>query len=350
MGQNTSIQETKKTHGCYDVHKFQYQWSIPNFKTLVSSGKVGNPTCTQNLNLDVQSKTNSFTLILYPNGFNDRVKDYISLWIKRTSTDEMLIQFTCEIKNLENKTIRKKSIKERLSIESHLGWTTFCRRSILIDNADKILSNENLILHCTLEIFEDRAIMNAETEDDEKQTKNTLSEMVQSMNKLLSDGYFYDIIIKVEGKRFEAHKAILSSRSRVFKTMFESPLEKNSKEFEISDISEETAKEMLHYIYFGEVGYLDVKNAMEIYYAADKYELHSLKIICSRIMVGNINIDNVIDYLLFSYRHSDYDLEDVCITFIAKNAPDIQKKAQWVDLMIKHPILANKVFKHLSKK
>ncbi|GFY40905.1 hypothetical protein TNIN_473111 [Trichonephila inaurata madagascariensis] len=350
MGSQTSVPETTTTQGNYNVRKFTYEWTISNFMNLVSSGKIGIPTCTQNLNLDVQSKSNVFTLILYTNGFNDRVKDYISLWLKKSSSDEMLLQLTCEVLNATGKTIRKKSIKERLSIESHLGWITFCRRSFLTDNANKILNNESLTLNCTLEIFEDRAILNAETEDDDKQENKTVSELAQNMEQLLQDNNFDDITFKVDREIYKAHKVILSARSRVFKTMFESTLTMDSGEIEISDISGETVKEMLHFIYSGEVGHLPVKRAMELYYVADKYELDSLKNICARVMVGNVRTDNVIDILLLSHRHSNHDLEHVCITFIAKNASEIQDKDEWVDLMKGYPGLANKVFKNLSYK
>ncbi|GFW14638.1 speckle-type POZ protein-like [Trichonephila clavipes] len=346
MGQQSSIPVTT-THGNYHAHRFQYMWNVPEFIKLVSSGKVGTPTCTQKLNLDVESKIHEFTLILYTNGFNDRVKDYMSLWLKKSSPDEMLLQFTCEIINLKGKTIRKKSIKERLSIESHLGWITFCRRSFLVDNANKIMNDGNLILNCTLEIFQERAIMNAETEDDYEQENKTVLESAQNMKQLLQENYFYDITFKIDGKTFKAHKAILSTRSRVFKTMFESPLAMNSEEIEISDIREETLTEMLNFIYSGEISFLDVKTAMELYYAADKYELDSLKNICARVMVGNVEPDNVIDILLLSYRHSNYELEHACVTFIARNALEIQGKAEWVELMKKYPELANKVFKNL---
>ncbi|GFR12916.1 TD and POZ domain-containing protein 4 [Trichonephila clavata] len=348
--QSSSVPETTTTQGNYNVRKFTYRWTIPNFVNLFSSGKVGIPTCTQSLNLDVQTKSNTFTLILYANGFNDRVKDYISIWIKKSSCEEMLLQFTCEVLNWTVEPIRKKSIKERLSIESHLGWITFCRRSFLIDYVNNTLNNESLILECTLEIFEDRAILNAEIEDDDNQENKTLSEIAQNMKQLLQDNSFYDITFKVDSESYKAHKNILSARSRVFKSMFESPLTMNVEEIEISDISEETLKEMLNFIYSGQVSHLHVNNAMELYYAADKYELDSLKNICARVMVGNVRTDNVIKILLLSHRHSNHDLEHVCITFIAKNASKIQDKAEWVELMKKYPELANKVFKNLSYK
>ncbi|GFY66578.1 TD and POZ domain-containing protein 3 [Trichonephila inaurata madagascariensis] len=316
----------------------------------VSSRKVGKPTWTRSFNLPMQSKRNTFTLILYGNGFNDRVKDYISLWLKKSSSDEILLQFTCEIIDLKGKTIRKKSIKERLNIESHLGWITFCRRSFLIDNSNNILINDILILKCTLEIFEDRAIPNAEAEDEDELEYKTLSEMAQNMKQLLQDDNFCDVTFKIGSKFFKAHKALLSARSRAFRTIFESPLAMGSEEIEISDISEETLNEMLYFIYSGEVGYIHLKNAMELYYAADKYELDSLKIICAKVIIGNLRTDNVIDILLLSYRHSNQEMEHACITFIAKNAAEIQGKAEWVELMKNYPELANKVFKNLSCK
>ncbi|GFV09907.1 TD and POZ domain-containing protein 3 [Trichonephila clavipes] len=143
---------------------------------------------------------------------------------------------------------------------------------------------------------------------------------------------------------------MLSARYRVFRTMFESPFAMNSEEIETSDISEETVREMLYFIYSGKVGHLHLKSATEFYYAADKYELDSLKIICAMVIIGNVRTDNIIDILLHSYRHSNHELEHACVSFIAKNAAKIQSKAEWVELMKNYPELANKVFKNLSWK
>ncbi|GBM54174.1 TD and POZ domain-containing protein 3 [Araneus ventricosus] len=351
MGQNISaLNESQVDHGCYKAYKFEYKWTISNFNNLATKNAVGYCTTSPSLSLNVEDKTNSFNLMLYSNGYNERVKDYLSVYLKKNSTNEMLIQFTCAVLDSNDKEINAKSIKQKMSLESHLGWITYCRRDFLLDNETKILIDGILTLNCTLEIFENKAIMNAETEDGDPCMDKSQSKISEDLNHLLLEGDFSDVTFKVDGKDFPVHKAILSARSAVFKTMLKSQLQANSKEINISDIKAETVKEMLHYIYSGDVGYIDVQTAQELYYASDKYELHGLKNICNKILVRKLDTNNAIDILLLGHKHSDNDLKYTSIEFIAKNAPEIQEKKEWVLLMKNYSELANMVFKYLSKK
>ncbi|XP_055948190.1 speckle-type POZ protein B-like [Argiope bruennichi] len=351
MGQNVSVvRESQVDHGCYKAYKFEYKWTLQNFKILVTKTAVGSSTVSSALGLKVGDKTNSFNLILYSHGYNERVKDYLSVYLKKNSTDEMLIQFSCAILDSNSRELNAKCIKQKISIESHLGWMAFCRRDFLLDDKNKILLDGTLNLNCVLEIFENKAIMNVEIEDNDPYMNKSQLKMFQDMNQLLLEGHFSDVTLKVDGKNFPAHKAILSARSAVFKTMMKSQLGANSKEINILDIKADAVKEMLQYIYSGEIGYIDVQMAQELYYAADKYELCDLKKMCNKIMVCNLDISNAINILLLGHKHSDDDLKYTTIEFIAKNAPEIQEKEEWMLLMKNFSELANMVFKHLSKK
>ncbi|CAL1279458.1 unnamed protein product [Larinioides sclopetarius] len=353
MGQHLSaFKESEVGHGCYKAYKFTSRWKFSNFQNLPIKDRVGRRFCitTPSATVKVQDKTYSFNLILYPHGYNERVEEYISVFLKKNSTDEMLIQFTCAILDRSNKLINRKCIKRKMSLESHLGCMTYCKRDFLLDSETKVLIDGNLILDCTLEIFENKAIMNAETEDSDSCMCKWQSKVSDDLNCLHLEGDFSDFTFKVDGRTFPVHKAILSARSAVFNATLKSQLYANSKEINISDIKAETVKEMLHYIYSGDIGYIEIQTAQELYYAADKYELQGLKNKCSKILMHNLDTNNAIDVLLLGHVHSDSELEYTSIKFIAKNAQEIQEKKEWVVFMKNYPELANRVFKFLSEK
>ncbi|GIX93605.1 TD and POZ domain-containing protein 3 [Caerostris extrusa] len=350
MGSNSSaLKESEINHGTHKVYRFEYSWLVDNFKTLATSRLPGSYIASNYLYLNAQSKSNAVFLMLYPHGFNERVKDYISLWLKRTADGEILIQFTCALLNAKSEEIVKKSIKQLMSIESHIGWITFCRTDFILDDESKILKDGNLVLNCTLDIYEDRAITNAQAEEDVHHVNMSLVKLSENFNQLLL-GKFYDITLNVDGVKLPAHKSILSARSPVFKAMMNSTLEAELTSVEIPDISQEVVKLMLQYIYSGEVGYITVQTAMELYYAADKYELITLKEKCSKILAGNLEASCAVDILLLGHKHLDDDLKFSTIKFIAKNAAEVQEREEWVNLMKNHPHLANIVFKNMCKK
>lgn len=90
------------------------------------------------------------------------------------------------------------------------------------------------------------------------------------MEKLLHDGKFSDVTIKVKGKQFQAHKAILASRSKVFEAMFKVDcIEKKENMTKIDDVEPEVFQEVLNYIYFGQVN-VSPLTAADIFEISDK--------------------------------------------------------------------------------
>ena len=63
-----------------------------------------------------------------------------------------------------------------------------------------------------------------------------------------------DVTINVTGQQFRAHKVILATRSPVFAAMFEHPSKENMTGIvDIADIEVNVFKELLRYIYTGQV-------------------------------------------------------------------------------------------------
>ncbi|XP_065322623.1 BTB/POZ domain-containing protein 6-A-like [Gordionus sp. m RMFG-2023] len=85
--------------------------------------------------------------------------------------------------------------------------------------------------------------------------------------------YMSDVRFEVEGEIINAHKFILSFKSKIFNDMFHGVVE--LKDIKIEDISKEVFEIILKYIYTNDINFysLDVNQLMEILYGAKKYML-----------------------------------------------------------------------------
>lgn len=122
------------------------------------------------------------------------------------------------------------------------------------------------------------------------ETRNisTALEITQMKHKIASAGTkelfmygdFSDIELEADGKVFKAHRAILASRSPVFKSMFSSSLrEGREKRLIIRDMSPPSLQAFLHLLYSGELPedfpYSDL--GLSILAASEKYQIPEMK-------------------------------------------------------------------------
>ena len=86
------------------------------------------------------------------------------------------------------------------------------------------------------------------------QVENSFTVLLEDISRLRSDPDTADFVLRTsKGSRvFPVHKAILASRSNVFRTMFVSNMvEATACEAVIEDLDEETLEEMIHFLYTG---------------------------------------------------------------------------------------------------
>ncbi|GIY22658.1 TD and POZ domain-containing protein 1 [Caerostris darwini] len=175
-----------------------------------------------------------------------------------------------------------------------------------------------------------------------------MAELFESMASLLESGTFSDLTIEAGKAKFQVHKAILSARSKVFHSMLQERKELNK--ITIEDMSEVAVGEMLSYIYTGHTKESSLDIVLELFCAGDVYKLELLKEICSDILVTNLNVDNVIDFLTLSSKHGDKKLEKSAVYFVAKNAINVRKNSNWLKFVGTHPRLADQVIEALCTK
>jgi hypothetical protein len=146
-------------------------------------------------------------------------------------------------------------------------------------------------------------------------TVSDLRNLYQSMN-------FSDIIIKTsDDKEFPAHKLILSTRSTVFEAMFQHKgmTESVSGVINAKDLHSDVVKEMLRFIYC-EAYFNKLETAtdqtIEVYYAAEKYNLKNLKTFCMKAIHEDLDSQNALKYLFFAETYGLSDLYRCCLLMI----------------------------------
>ena len=98
-----------------------------------------------------------------------------------------------------------------------------------------------------------------------------------------------------------AHKSVVSTRSPVFKTMFQyDMIQSKTNSVQIEDMNYLVLKE-LTFMYTRTIGQID--DCHDLLVAADRYEILSLKDVCEKKLTKNVTSQNAIKYLLLAFQH-----------------------------------------------
>lgn len=159
-------------------------------------------------------------------------------------------------------------------------------------------------------------------------------------NKLNSDA-----IIKVDGKSFPVHKNILSARSQVFR----SKLERNPTTLAVEDVDCATLERLLVFLYSGTLEDLQWELAIELYRAASKYAVPSLKRRCADILKEHLVVSNVCEVLEFADGNADEVLMRYAVDFIQDHM-EVVSSPKWGKLEDRNPRLAAKITRELCLK
>lgn len=112
---------------------------------------------------------------------------------------------------------------------------------------------------------------------------------VKELQQLYYEEDTKNITIEVADGKLRAHKIILTSRSPVFRGMFNAKMkERDTGLVTIPNFSFKTFSVLLEFIYTNSCTRLDKANAEEIMQASDMYEVSGLKQLCGTKLLKNI--------------------------------------------------------------
>lgn len=137
------------------------------------------------------------------------------------------------------------------------------------------------------------------------------------LSRMLEEAIHSDITINTSDGSLRAHKAILSASSPVFQSMFHHNLkEKESSVISIEDMSLESCKALLKYLY-GCINQEDFwKHRLTLLGAANKYGIADLKDACEESLLEDISSNNVLERLQEAWLYQLDKLKKGCLMFL----------------------------------
>ncbi|XP_064496734.1 kelch-like protein 10 [Pseudopipra pipra] len=103
-------------------------------------------------------------------------------------------------------------------------------------------------------------------------------------NELRLEGTFCDVIIRVNGVEFKAHKLILSCQSTYFRTLFTST---DKMVYEIPGVSAEMMGLIIDYAYTGTVPITE-DNVESLLAAADQFGVKGIVNLCCEFLISRL--------------------------------------------------------------
>lgn len=161
----------------------------------------------------------------------------------------------------------------------------------------------------------------SKTEEQFDMPKNLLQD---SLNMLLLDDRFTDVVFHVDGITFKAHKIILSCQSQVFATMFDN---EDKNEFFIEDTNPRIFKKLLEFIYTNKQPLEIEKVSHEFLTAAHKFQIRGVINECLKSLFHNISTENALETLILADKLGEKQLKTAIISFIKHHSSFLQSAA-----------------------
>ncbi|XP_065881921.1 BTB/POZ domain-containing protein At4g08455 [Euphorbia lathyris] len=177
---------------------------------------------------------------------------------------------------------------------------------------------------------------------------------LEHQHSIRAFGPFYTDVVLVassdNGSPVPAHKAVLVSRSPVFKAMLENEMEESrSGTIKISDVSYDALRAFVNYLYTAEAC-LDEQMACHLLVLAEKYQVKHLKTHCEKFLVSKLNWDNSVPTYAFAHQHNANHVVEAALSFITDNMDKLTKRDEYIELVEKDPRLVVQIYEaYLSK-
>ncbi|GMH09733.1 hypothetical protein Nepgr_011574 [Nepenthes gracilis] len=179
---------------------------------------------------------------------------------------------------------------------------------------------------------------------------------------LLENDEYSDTVFNVAGKRFTAHKLVLSARSPKFEAEFLGGSEELGHEIVVTDMEPEVFKAMLHFMYrdtlvtdeellsssLSWISSLSDSVAAKLLAVADKYDITRLRRLCESFLSKHISVTSVADILSLADLYHATDLKCTCLKFAAENLVAVMHTEGFEYLKEHCPLLQSELLKTVA--
>ncbi|KAF8771047.1 Speckle-type POZ protein like [Argiope bruennichi] len=298
----------------------------------------------------------------------------LTIEIGRKQTESyVLLQVIGKISFLDVEGRMKLSAEDKYSFSSNVDTWKFqipANKLILMRDCKLQQSNDKLLMLCDFTFFTDvtsEIIEQKNLYETEKRKTDFFSkreplcpEMRTDKPSLLKEDFknlykkriYSDVLLCSKTQSIPCHKAILCSRSPVFRAMFDNQMwETLNRKVEIPDLDDDTLHRFLLYLYSETLEHMDWMIAKKLLYAANKYEVKSLMNDCSSFLKSHLTTSNVCEALEFADMHQVENLISACEDLVFKHATEVFASSDWKKFSVKKPMLSAKIIqKYFSSK
>ncbi|CAF4496926.1 unnamed protein product [Rotaria socialis] len=369
------------------VVSFTHLWTIDHFQSYLDDPQSPRVLFSSYFSPNFGPHTDtSWCLKLYPKGVNEKSVEYISLFVKyvRGRSD---LQAKAEFSLINSRGefhIVRKTPYHIFPTGGDWGYSEYLMRMVLTTQRKSELLNADQ----SLKIFT-RVIIVGESSssiihEEKKNTYESLISLSSHFSSLLTStkDNCHDVTIIVRPQQYngltyenkshdtpsssstsssptDVGKSSSSKRSnnnnnssgtgnhrtkrKRYSTNSGGSSDQNST-IEITDLQPETVRALLEYIYTSNVEEIDEHNAVEIFKAADKYELELLKQKAELIMMNSLSVSNCTMLYIVADLHNANELKKRVLNFIMRNILEVTESDDWRILVEQHPALATEAF------
>lgn len=150
-------------------------------------------------------------------------------------------------------------------------------------------------------------------------------EIRRNLASLRENGMFCDatICIPNEVKTLQVHRVVMSSCSEFFRSLFTNGLqETRQNKITIHGISVRMMELLIDYAYTSEVN-ITSANAMELFEAADRFNVLGLLQECINFLESEIGVENCIGLWKFARYYNNKQLKDICWAYVTAHFPTV---------------------------
>ena len=163
-------------------------------------------------------------------------------------------------------------------------------------------------------------------------------EMFESLNKMRESQSYIDVILRVKGKSFHAHKVVLAASSRYFDAMFSAGMKESAQtevELKEDDLTEEAFELLLNFIYSSFLP-LNENNVLDILEAADHLQIVSVVRKCSLFIINNLgeekfNMETRLNIFRVADRHNLTELREESLHALALKFGEICEEVAFME-------------------
>ena len=336
--------------------KTTFTWTIEEFKNRPE--KNGEKmSSTVFLARGPNEKTTSWKLEFFPKGkkeTDNEAEQEMSIFLHNCNDFPLKAKYKVSILDSSSKKTTTFDCPVTLfaspnsSDNSAWGRIAWVSRQSIINNTE-MLPEGHLTLLCVLTVIGGTEKPTGSKDVETNTNARGLEQVSEHLEKLFNCKEFSDVEIECDGEIFNCHMNILSTRSDVFRAMFQADMTENrTKKVTIKDIDSDVVRGMLLFIYTGATnGNVFKEKSRELFAAANMYQLDILKNICEDHLCSDLQINNAIENLIFGDTHQASKLRRMAMRVIARNIVKLVGTEEYQDLVKHHSLLAAEIPKAL---